>query len=157
LGTGAWVSAEVGGRFRAPSPQLKSSPFPGGINFPIRDGNGNALFTQINVATLVTPPGGGTAVCTPGSNAGDVSVVTNPINPNPPACLTTANNIAQTQNISPFKEVFLGNSARPRVAVGIGANWNSPFGPLRIDFAKTLLKQDGDDTKSFTFNVGTQF
>jgi outer membrane protein insertion porin family len=41
--------------------------------------------------------------------------------------------------------------------VGIGFNWNSPFGPFRLDFAKTLLKQPGDDTKSFTFNVGTQF
>ncbi|MCC6926375.1 outer membrane protein assembly factor BamA [Novosphingobium sp.] len=58
---------------------------------------------------------------------------------------------------TPFREFFLGNSAKPRVAVGIGVNWNSPFGPFRIDFAKTLLKVDGDDTKSFTFNVGTQF
>ncbi|MGN6358424.1 MAG: BamA/TamA family outer membrane protein, partial [Novosphingobium sp.] len=42
-------------------------------------------------------------------------------------------------------------------AIGIGFNWNSPMGPFRIDFAKTLLKDPFDDTKSFTFNVGTQF
>jgi outer membrane protein insertion porin family len=61
-------------------------------------------------------------------------------------------------SISPgFKEVFLGNSARPRLSIGIGANWTSPFGPLRIDIAKALLKQKGDDTKLFSFNVGTQF
>jgi len=35
--------------------------------------------------------------------------------------------------------------------------WNSPFGPFRIDFAHVLTKQDGDDLKAFTFNVGTQF
>ena len=58
---------------------------------------------------------------------------------------------------SPFQEFFVGNSPKPRVAIGIGVNWNSPFGPFRIDFAKTLLKVDGDDTKAFTFNVGTQF
>ncbi len=58
---------------------------------------------------------------------------------------------------TPFQEFFVGNSAKPRVSVGIGVNWNSPFGPFRIDFAKTLLKVDGDDTKAFTFNVGTQF
>jgi outer membrane protein insertion porin family len=56
-----------------------------------------------------------------------------------------------------FKEVFLGNSAKPRLSIGIGVNWTSPFGPLRIDLAKALLKQKGDDTKLFSFNVGTQF
>ncbi len=56
-----------------------------------------------------------------------------------------------------FLERFVGDSARPRLSVGIGVNWNSPFGPLRIDLAKALLKQPGDDTKLLTFNVGTQF
>ncbi len=61
-------------------------------------------------------------------------------------------------NISPgFKELFLGNSAKPRLSIGVGVNWISPFGPLRIDLAKALLKQEGDDTKLFSFNVGTQF
>ena len=56
-----------------------------------------------------------------------------------------------------FKEEFVGNSPRPRLSVGIGVNWNSPFGPLRIDVAKALLTQEGDETKLFSFNVGTQF
>ena len=56
-----------------------------------------------------------------------------------------------------FREIFLGDSPKPRISVGIGVNWNSPFGPFRIDFAKVLMKQPGDDPKSFTFNVGTQF
>ncbi|MEA1071131.1 outer membrane protein assembly factor BamA [Sphingomonas sp. LY160] len=56
-----------------------------------------------------------------------------------------------------FAEQFVGNSAKPRLSVGIGVNWTSPFGPLRIDIAKALLKQEGDDTKLFSFNVGTQF
>ncbi|MCH8615355.1 outer membrane protein assembly factor BamA [Sphingomonas sp. SM33] len=56
-----------------------------------------------------------------------------------------------------YRESFVGNSARPRLSVGIGVNWVSPFGPLRIDLAKALMKQDGDETKLFSFNVGTQF
>jgi outer membrane protein insertion porin family len=56
-----------------------------------------------------------------------------------------------------FKEDFLGNSAKPRLSVGIGVNWVSPFGPLRIDIAKALMTQEGDETKLFSFNVGTQF
>ena len=56
-----------------------------------------------------------------------------------------------------FKELFVGNSPKPRLSIGIGVNWTSPFGPLRIDLAKALLTQDGDETKLFSFNVGTQF
>jgi outer membrane protein insertion porin family len=56
-----------------------------------------------------------------------------------------------------FREIFLGDSPKPRLSIGIGVNWVSPFGPLRIDLAKALLKQKGDDTKLFSFNVGTQF
>jgi outer membrane protein insertion porin family len=56
-----------------------------------------------------------------------------------------------------YKEIFLGNSAKPRLSIGFGVNWVSPFGPFRIDVAKALLKQEGDDTKLFSFNVGTQF
>ena len=56
-----------------------------------------------------------------------------------------------------FSETYLGDSWKPRLAVGIGVNWNSPFGPFRIDFSKVILKEPGDDPKTFTFNVGTQF
>jgi len=58
---------------------------------------------------------------------------------------------------NPFEEQFLGDSPKPRVAVGFGVNWNSPFGPFRIDISKVLLKEPGDQTKTLTFNVGTQF
>jgi outer membrane protein insertion porin family len=61
------------------------------------------------------------------------------------------------QTIPAFQERFFGNSAKPRLSIGAGVNWNSPFGPFRIDIAKALLKQPGDDTKLITFNVGTQF
>jgi outer membrane protein insertion porin family len=41
--------------------------------------------------------------------------------------------------------------------VGIGVNWNSPFGPFRFDIAKAIKKVEGDTTQIFQFNVGTQF
>jgi outer membrane protein insertion porin family len=56
-----------------------------------------------------------------------------------------------------FKEFYFGDSPKPRLSIGIGVNWTSPFGPLRIDIARALIKQKGDDTKLFSFNVGTQF
>jgi outer membrane protein insertion porin family len=81
------------------------------------------------------------------------------INNNVPETSTVATNAdgsARTAVLL-FEERFLGDSWKPRVSVGVGVNWNSPFGPFRIDLARALLKEPGDDTKLFTFNVGTQF
>lgn len=89
-------------------------------------------------------------ICTPLSTTTGLTQILQ--GPGQPACDSTK------YSISPgFKEVFLGNSPKPRLSIGIGANWISPFGPLRLDLAKAILKQKGDDTKLFTFNVGTQF
>ena len=71
--------------------------------------------------------------------------------PQNPACA------ANTTGASGFQEEFLGNTPRPRVSVGAGVSWNSPFGPFRFDVAKALVKVPGDNTKIFQFNVGTQF
>ncbi len=72
-------------------------------------------------------------------------------------CAGTSINTRYNIETAPFQERFLGDSPRPRVSVGIGANWNSPFGPLRLDLAYALTKIEGDDDKLFSFNVGTSF
>ena len=74
----------------------------------------------------------------------------------PQTCGPTSGTAGFTR-IPGFKEVYLGDSPKPRLSVGIGVNWVSPFGPLRLDLAKAILKQEGDDTKLFSFNVGTSF
>jgi outer membrane protein insertion porin family len=56
-----------------------------------------------------------------------------------------------------FGEIYAGDTPKPRVSVGFGVNWNSPFGPFRLDIAKALVKAEGDDTKLFNFSVGTAF
>src|SRR3546814_7485311 len=58
---------------------------------------------------------------------------------------------------TPFQEFYVGDTPKPRVSVGFGINWISPFGPFRIDIAMALITAEGDDTKLFTFNVGTAF
>ena len=90
-------------------------------------------------------------------NAGLVTVCPVGTGATPTTCTGTVQNVAYNNVIAPFQERFLGNSASPRVSVGFGVNWNSPFGPFRIDIAKAIIKQEGDDTKLFTFNVGTAF
>jgi outer membrane protein insertion porin family len=63
----------------------------------------------------------------------------------------------QFQTNQGFVEQPFGNSASPRISVGVGVSWNSPFGPFRFDLARVLKKVEGDDTQVFQFNVGTQF
>ena len=44
-----------------------------------------------------------------------------------------------------------------RVAAGVGLSWLSPLGPLSIDFAQAIRKEDGDDTEFFRLSFGTRF
>lgn len=49
------------------------------------------------------------------------------------------------------------SAGTPRVAVGIGVIWQSPFGPFRIDFAEAIKKERFDRTQFLQFNIGTTF
>lgn len=44
-----------------------------------------------------------------------------------------------------------------RASYGAGLLWKSPFGPIRLDFAKAFVKEDFDETEVFRFNFGTSF
>ncbi|MGE3770473.1 MAG: outer membrane protein assembly factor BamA [Bdellovibrionales bacterium] len=44
-----------------------------------------------------------------------------------------------------------------RLGAGIGLSWSSPFGPIRLDLAKALLKESYDKTELFRFSFGTSF
>lgn len=44
-----------------------------------------------------------------------------------------------------------------RVSAGVSVSWDSPFGPVRFDFAKVLRKEDYDRTEGFRFSAGTSF
>lgn len=44
-----------------------------------------------------------------------------------------------------------------RYSAGIGASWISPFGPLKVVFAKALNSEQGDDTQTIQFQMGQQF
>tara|TARA_R110002072_G_scaffold38314_24_gene111091 strand:+ start:309 stop:3002 length:2694 start_codon:yes stop_codon:yes gene_type:complete len=144
LGTGARelglrpsLFLDVGGLFNITDPALLQNPFGNEFFNPLRAANGDPIYLN---------PGADPDVST------DDTVVAIPAGDPIPAGF-----VAQGSIIPAFEEVFLGDSASPRISVGIGVNWNSPFGPFRIDLAHVLKKQEGDDTKLFSFNVGTQF
>jgi len=45
----------------------------------------------------------------------------------------------------------------PRATAGVSVYWQSPFGPVRIDLSKAILKEDYDKTEAFRFSAGTRF
>jgi outer membrane protein insertion porin family len=51
----------------------------------------------------------------------------------------------------------LTDTASLRASLGVGVSWKSPFGPIRIDLTKAMLKENHDRTEVFRFNFGTRF
>ncbi len=45
----------------------------------------------------------------------------------------------------------------PRISAGVGISWDSPFGPLRVDYALYTKKNKGDDTQKLFFGVSRRF
>ena len=51
----------------------------------------------------------------------------------------------------------LQDSKNPRVSIGVGLSWRSPFGPIRVDLAQAVIKEDFDKDEFFRFSFGTRF
>tara|TARA_Y100000589_G_C27190551_1_gene644623 strand:- start:544 stop:2781 length:2238 start_codon:yes stop_codon:yes gene_type:complete len=51
----------------------------------------------------------------------------------------------------------LSDIGSPRVSVGIGTSWQTPVGPLRIDYSEAVKKQSFDKTQKIYFSFGTRF
>jgi outer membrane protein insertion porin family len=54
-------------------------------------------------------------------------------------------------------QVSIFDSQLMRVATGIGVQWISPFGPIRVDYAIPIQKEFFDKTENFRFSFGTRF
>ncbi len=44
-----------------------------------------------------------------------------------------------------------------RASVGVGLQWISPFGPIRVDYAIPVVKKPYDEIQHFRFSFGTRF
>ncbi len=49
------------------------------------------------------------------------------------------------------------DSGALRASAGFGVSWGSPFGPIRIDFATALRKENYDDTETLSIGFGAVF
>lgn len=60
-------------------------------------------------------------------------------------------------DITDAQRSFVIDTSALRMSVGIGLTWDSPFGPVRLDVAKAIIKQTFDRVQMIQFNVGTRF
>ncbi|MCS0505131.1 outer membrane protein assembly factor BamA, partial [Ancylobacter mangrovi] len=56
-----------------------------------------------------------------------------------------------------YANVCVADNDSIRSSVGVSLIWQSPFGPLRFDYAWVLTKEDYDQTQAFRFSGGTKF
>ncbi|MBW4330898.1 outer membrane protein assembly factor BamA [Stakelama sp. CBK3Z-3] len=161
LGLRPSIFAQVGALFGLKKPLLNTA------FDQATDSNGNLLYnddgspTLLPRTTAVTDSSGRQIYVVPSTaseNAGATTTCSTGYSSTyGGTCSGTSVNTIYTTSTSPYYEQYLGDSALPRISIGIGVDWNSPFGPLRLDLAKAIYTQPGDDPKLFTFNVGTQF
>ncbi|SKA33637.1 outer membrane protein assembly factor BamA [Consotaella salsifontis] len=51
----------------------------------------------------------------------------------------------------------VGTDFALRSSAGVGVIWASPFGPLRVNYAFPIMKEDHDETEEFSFGLSTKF
>ena len=61
------------------------------------------------------------------------------------------------QDIDEDNVVNLGDTGSLRASLGIGMSWDSPFGPVQLDYARPIRSEDFDEKEFFSFGVGTFF
>ncbi len=52
---------------------------------------------------------------------------------------------------------FFDDDASIRGSLGFGISWTTPLGPLRLDFAWPVMKEDFDKDETILFSIGQQF
>jgi outer membrane protein insertion porin family len=64
----------------------------------------------------------------------------------------SASSVSSLASLSPSQQI--SNSTALRASVGAALIWNSPFGPLQVNYAYPIAKQPYDVTQRFNFSAG---
>jgi outer membrane protein insertion porin family len=59
--------------------------------------------------------------------------------------------------VGPGDPAIVGTDMAWRASVGASLIWASPFGPLRVDYAVPVVKEDDDLIQNFNFGISTRF
>jgi outer membrane protein insertion porin family len=60
--------------------------------------------------------------------------------------------VATVSSLTPAQQI--ANARAPRASLGAGLIWDSPFGPLQVDYAYPIAKQPFDVTQRLQFTAG---
>jgi outer membrane protein insertion porin family len=73
--------------------------------------------------------------------------------------LWNANDLAKSLNGIPKADggINLADDSSIRSSVGASIMWQSPVGPIRMDFAKAISKESYDEEQFFRFGASTKF
>jgi outer membrane protein insertion porin family len=71
----------------------------------------------------------------------------------PKHIVLTPAQLVTTGGVQPIVE----DSSKLRASFGVGVNWRSPLGPIRLDFAVPISKASFDKTQFFRVSFGTRF
>ena len=52
---------------------------------------------------------------------------------------------------------FLSDTGSLRASVGIGLAWDSPFGPISLNYARPVLSENFDETEYISFGIGSLY
>jgi outer membrane protein insertion porin family len=58
---------------------------------------------------------------------------------------------------TPIAGDAIANDESIRLSIGVGMTWDSPFGPIRLDFAEPIIKKSYDKIEHIHFSFGTKF
>ncbi len=72
------------------------------------------------------------------------------------ALFADAGTLYESDEVSTATSTVLDSNAL-RASLGVGLSWNSPLGPIRIDFSEAVAKEDYDETETVQFSFGTRF
>jgi outer membrane protein insertion porin family len=73
------------------------------------------------------------------------------------AAFADAGTLYGSELSDPDKAGGVGFEQSLRASVGASIVWASPFGPLRLDYAVPVAKEDFDDVQEFSFGAATRF
>ena len=51
----------------------------------------------------------------------------------------------------------LGDTGSLRAAIGVGILWESPFGPLSLNYARPISSENFDETEFISFGIGSSY
>ncbi len=58
---------------------------------------------------------------------------------------------------TPYTSAVSNDDMAFRSSVGASLLWASPFGPLRVDYAVPVMKENHDKVQNFNFGISTKF